>query len=59
MLTVPEPFKKDILKIINKNNCDKLYIKYLKCLDNYIIGGNTKLYCNEIYLEFISKCYKN
>lgn len=56
MESVPEPLKKDILKFLNKNNCDKLNNKYLKCLNDYIIGGNTKLNCNEIYLEFISKC---
>lgn len=61
MLTVPEPFKKDILKIFNKNNCNRLNNKYIKCLNQYIISGNTKLKCNKIYLEFILKCgnYKN
>lgn len=60
MLTVPEPFKKDILNYYKyKNNCNRLNNKYIKCLNDYIIGGNTKLKCNEIYLEFISKCGNN
>lgn len=64
MLTVPKPFKKDIIESFSKFDkdikyCNNLNKKYVQCLNDYIIGGNTQLKCNKIYLEFKSKCINN